>query len=376
MKSVKLEVEGITKRFGDLVAVDNVSFKVYEGEVFTLLGPSGCGKTTTLRIISGLETPDSGRVYIGGRDVTELPPQERDVCLVFQEYAVFPHMSVFDNIAFGLKVRKVPREELTAKTMEVAEKLGLSELLGKKAGGLGLSEKQRIALARCLAVEPEILLLDEPLTLADAKIRESMRRELRRLQRELGITMIYVTHDQLEAIMLSDRIAIMNRGKLLQVGSPREIYEKPETLFVAYFIGSPTINLVEGRLTKVGEKYLLTRDDITIDVSGLAQKFAGLPELLDREIVLGIRPEDLYIAGSGSGIFEGVVEIIETAGDQLVAHVKIAKETMLRLLIPLDTEIRVGEKVVVSADAEKIHVFDKSTEKRINLEELHQRRMV
>ena len=367
MKQVKLEVKNITKRFEDLVAVNGVSFKVYEGEIFTLLGPSGCGKTTTLRIISGLEKPDKGRVYIGGRDVTDLPPQERNICLVFQEYAVFPHMNVFDNIAFGLKIRKVPYNDLVRKVKELAETLNLTDILHVKAGKLGLSEKQRIALARCVAVEPEILLLDEPLTLADAKVRERMRRELRKLQRDLGITMIYVTHDQLEAMMLSDRIAIMNKGRLLQVGTPREIYDKPENLFVAYFIGSPTINIIEGKLVKEGDKLLIKKNNIAIDMTRFFTRYRDISSILGKEIAIGIRPEDLYIGSNEESILEGRLELLEIAGDQLVAHVRISEDTTLRVLTPIDIGIKIGENVKLSVNLEKVHVFDKETEKRIEL---------
>ncbi len=367
MKKVKLEVKNITKRFGDLLAVNNVSFEVYEGETFTLLGPSGCGKTTTLRIIAGLEKPDKGRVFIGGRDVTDVPPRERNVCLVFQEYAVFPHMTVYDNIAFGLKARKEPEELIARRVREVAELLGLTSVLNTKASKVGLSEKQRIALGRCLVVEPEILLLDEPLTLADAKIRETMRRELRRLQRELKITMIYVTHDQLEAMMLSDRIAVMNAGRLLQVGTPREIYEKPKNLFVAYFIGSPTINLIEGKLVRKDGKLVLEKEGLVLDATKLLEEAKGVGKIIGREIVIGIRPEDIQIDPSGHGVWKGEVELFEVSGDQLIVHIKLAEETKIRAMAPFSLRLRTGDIVGVAINPDKVHVFDRKTGERIDL---------
>ena len=364
MREVKVAVKGVTKRFGDLVAVDNVSFEVYQGEIFSLLGPSGCGKTTTLRIISGLERPDSGRVYIGGRDVTGLPPQERNVCLVFQEYAVFPHMSVFDNIAFGLKVRKLSQEAIRKTVSEVAEKLELSEYLNIKAGRLGLSEQQKVALARCIVVEPEVLLLDEPLTLADAKVRERMRRELKLLQRDIGITMIYVTHDQLEALMLSDRIAVMNRGRIVQIAPPTLVYDRPQHLFVAQFVGSPTMNFIDGRLAKYGERLMLVKGGRRVDVTGMARYF-DLERLLEREIVIGIRPEDVYI--DRDGVIEGSVEAIEIVGERAVLHVKVAEDVVVKVFAPLYTSVRGGERLRLSLNLEKVHVFDGSTGERIEL---------
>lgn len=351
-------VDGISKRFGDVVAVDGVSFSVYRGEILTLLGPSGCGKTTTLRIIAGLEKPDRGRVYIGGRDVTELPPQKRDVCLVFQEYAVFPHMSVYENIAFGLKIRGFSLDDVRRVVSEAAEMLDLSEYLEKRAGRVGLSEQQKIALARCMVVKPRVLLLDEPLTLVDARTRERMRRELREIQRKIGITMLYVTHDQLEALMLSDRIAVMNRGKLVQVGTPIEIYDNPQSLFVAQFIGSPTMNFIEGILKRYGESFILEKDNLRIPLSDVA-KLYNLENLVDREIVIGFRPEDGFI--STEGAIEGSIEVVEVVGDKLALHVKVFRDVMIKVYTTIYDEVGIGSKVRLSINPNKIHVFDRAS---------------
>ncbi len=351
-------VNNISKRFGDTVAVDRVSFEVYRNEVFTLLGPSGCGKTTTLRIIAGLERPDTGRIYIGGIDVTDLPPQKRDVCLVFQEYAVFPHMSVYENIAFGLKVRKASSDTVHRKVVEAAETLGLTQYLSSRAGGISLSEQQKIALARCMVVEPRVLLLDEPLTLVDARTRERMRRELREIQRKIGITMLYVTHDQLEALMLSDRIAVMNRGRLVQVGTPIEIYDNPQNLFVAQFIGSPTMNFIEGVLRKYGESFILERDDLKIPLDNLAEYY-DLERLVDREVVVGFRPEDSSIDVKGT--IEGSIELIEIVGDKLALHIRVSRDVILKVYTSIYEDISIGSKVRFLLNPSKVHVFDKAT---------------
>lgn len=354
----EIVVNNISKRFGDTIAVDGVSFDVYRGEIFTLLGPSGCGKTTTLRIIAGLEKPDTGRVYIGGRDVTELPPQKRDVCLVFQEYAVFPHMSVYDNIAFGLKVRRLSHDTIHKRVVEVAETLGLTQYLGSRAGSVSLSEQQKIALARCIVIEPRVLLLDEPLTLVDARTKERMRRELKEIQRRVGITMLYVTHDQLEALMLSDRIAVMNRGRLVQVGTPAEIYDNPQNIFVAQFIGSPTMNFIEGVLRKYGGSFILERDDVKISLESLA-KYYDLESLVDREVVIGFRPEDSSIDVRGDA--EGIVELIEVIGDKLALHVRVFRDVMLKVYTPVYEDISIGSKVRISLNPSKVHIFDKTS---------------
>ncbi|MEM1771885.1 MAG: ABC transporter ATP-binding protein [Ignisphaera sp.] len=354
----EVAVDSVSKRFGDTVAVDGISFEVYRGEIFTLLGPSGCGKTTTLRIIAGLEKPDTGRVYIGGRDVTDLPPQKRDVCLVFQEYAVFPHMNVFENIAFGLKVRRIPSNDLRKRVVEVAETLGLTDYLNSRAGRVGLSEQQKIALARCMVVEPRVLLLDEPLTLVDAKTRERMRRELREIQRRIGITMLYVTHDQLEALMLSDRIAVMNRGRLVQIGTPIEIYDNPQSLFVAQFIGSPTMNFIEGVLKKYGGNLFLERDDFKMPLDAIA-KYYDLEQLVDREVVISFRPEDSSIDAKGA--LEGSIELIEVVGDKLALHIKVLKDVVVKVYTSIYEDVAAGSKVRVSLNPGKVHVFDKTS---------------
>jgi spermidine/putrescine transport system ATP-binding protein len=247
---IDVELVNVTKRFGELVAVDDVSLQVRQGEFLTLLGPSGCGKTTTMRLIAGLETLTSGGISIRRQNVTDLPPYRRDVSLMFQSYALFPHKNVFDNVAFGLKYRNVPKDERKRRVKEVLELVHLSGTEVRYPRQLSGGQQQRIALARALVVRPAVLLLDEPLSNLDLKLREKMRVELKQIQEQVGITFVFVTHDQQEALMLSDRIAVMERGRLIQIGSPREVYEKPQARFVAQFVGQS--NFLEGRIVRAG----------------------------------------------------------------------------------------------------------------------------
>ncbi len=247
MTSVRLE--GIVKRYGLFKALDGVSFEVRSGEIFTLLGPSGCGKTTTLRVVAGFEEPDEGRVYFDGEDVTELKPYERGTAMVFQNYALWPHMKVYDNVAYGLRIRRLPESEVRRRVKWALELVGLSGLEDRYPHQLSGGQQQRVALARALVVEPRVLLLDEPLSNLDAHLRLRMREELVSLQRKLGITTIYVTHDQEEALSISDRIAVMNRGRIEQIGTPEEVYNRPRTLFTATFIGRPT--MVKGVISRL-----------------------------------------------------------------------------------------------------------------------------
>lgn len=367
MTEVALIVENLRKTFGNTIAVDDVSFEIKRGEFFSLLGPSGCGKTTTLRCIAGLEKPDKGRIIIGGEDVTELPPQKRNVGLVFQEYAVFPHMTVYENIAFGLMIKKLPKDEVRRKVIEVAELLELSPYLNTRGAKLSLALMQRVAIARSIVVEPEILLLDEPLTLVDAKMKESMRRELRRYQKELGVTILHVTHDQLEAMMVSDKVAVMCQGKILQIGTPFEIYDNPSNIFVAKFIGSPTMNLIEGRLERQDSELFMVSDDVRIGLSNFPLE--KLRDYIGQDVILGVRPEDIEISTQpGLGSITGKITLIETAGNKLEIVVE-SNSLTLRILSPLRTDLKIGQPIHLKMKTGKVHIFDKRTEKNILSEE-------
>ncbi len=250
--SYEVEIQNVTRRFGSVTAVESVSLEVGRGEFLTLLGPSGCGKTTLLRMIAGFETPDEGRVLLGGADVTDLPPFKRDVTTVFQQYALFPHLNLFDNVAFGLERRRTPRDEIKRRVADALSMVRLAGLDSRSIGELSGGQQQRVALARSLVLEPRVLLLDEPLAALDLKLRKQMQVELKSLQRRLGISFIYVTHDQEEALTMSDRIVVMNAGRVEQVGSAEEVYERPATEFVAGFIGIS--NIIEGVLESIIEE--------------------------------------------------------------------------------------------------------------------------
>jgi len=355
----KLVVRNLRKLFGDFEAVKDVSFEVSERETLCLLGPSGCGKTTTLRMIAGLETPTSGYIYIDDALVNDVPPQKRGIGLVFQDYAVFPHMSVFDNLAFGLKVRRTPKHELTAKVDETALLLGLSDVLHKSAKGLGLSEIQRVAIGRSIILDPKILLLDEPLSNVAAKVRERMRGELKRIQKEIGIATVYVTHDQLEAMVLGDRIAVMRSGLIEQIAKPDEIYAHPHTLFVADFIGSPSMNLVECELLDKGKRVFLDAKDFAIDFTEFAETVKR--KATGPELMMGIRPEDLSIniKKIDPKAIRGEVQLIESLGSSSIYHIKVGQKP---LLVKGLMEVEVGDKVWVRFDFKKLHLFDKKTE--------------
>jgi ABC-type sugar transport system ATPase subunit len=308
-ESGMVRLEGISKTYpgSELPAVEDVNLEIDAGSFFSLLGPSGCGKTTTLRIIAGFEYPNNGRVYIGGRDVTGLSPRDRDIAMVFQDYALYPHMSVEANIGFNLRNRKVPRREVARRVRDTAEKLNIANLLRKKPGQLSGGERQRVALGRALVRQPQVFLLDEPLSNLDLKLREVMRIELGRLHQELGITTIYVTHDQAEAMTLSTRLAVMSHGRFQQMGAPDEVYARPATTFVARFIGSPSMNLFE-----------MQRDDELLRAVGAAGSTLPLPRDATIEsgakVLVGVRPHDLGVLDDSSLGIPVVVSFTEHLG--------------------------------------------------------------
>jgi spermidine/putrescine transport system ATP-binding protein len=302
-----VELTRVCKHFGPVVAVDDVSLSIRDGRFFSLLGPSGCGKTTTLRLIAGFELPTAGEVYIGGKLQGEIPPYRRPVNTVFQNYALFPHMSVYDNVAFGLQMRKVPKEEARQRVLEALEMVRLPGMENRKPDQLSGGQQQRVALARALVNRPKVLLLDEPLGALDLKLRKAMQLELKALQHRVGITFVYVTHDQEEALTMSDRIAVMNRGAVLQVGTPEEIYERPVNRFVADFIGET--NFIEGQIKgfRAGEAAVMVDGALTIHVS--AERAVGMNEA----VTVAIRPEKIFLHAelpdprAVSGIVEEVV---------------------------------------------------------------------
>ncbi|ASJ01091.1 ABC transporter ATP-binding protein [Thermococcus gorgonarius] len=303
---VEVRIENLVKTFGETVALKGINLHIKHGELFTLLGPSGCGKSTTLRSIAGLEYPDSGHIYFGDEDVTYLPPSKRGAVLVFQNYALWPHMTVFDNVAYGLKIRKVPKAEIEKKVKWALELVKLQGFEDRYPTQLSGGQQQRVAIARALVVEPRVLLLDEPLSNLDAKLRLEMRSEIRRIQRELGITVIYVTHDQEEAMAISDRIAVMNVGTVEQVGTPKEIYETPKTEFVASFMGKT--NVIPAKVVeRNGDRVTVEFEDIRIDGLHYTEK--------SDNVVVVIRPERIKLKPVENAVsFTGTVDLIEYYG--------------------------------------------------------------
>jgi len=360
----KLVVKNLRKLFGTFEAVKDVGFQVEEKETLCLLGPSGCGKTTTLRIIAGLEVPTSGEILVDGVIVNDVPPQKRQIGLVFQDYAIFPHLSVFENIAYGLRVRKMPEAQLRAKVHDTASLIGVDNILDVPGKKLGLSEMQRVAIGRSIVLDPKLLLLDEPLSNIDAKAREKMRAELGKLQKEIGIATVYVTHDQLEAMTLADRIAVMRDGLIEQIGTTSEIYDSPRTLFVANFIGSPSMNLIDCELVQNEERAILKSRDFALDITELAERVRG--ESKARELILGIRPEDVSVdvRKTDPEAMQSEVQLVEPIGARSIYHLKIGRLTVLAKVYAMP-ELEVGSKVWISFNKEKLHLFDKKTQKAI-----------
>ena len=327
-----LELSGVTKRFGDTVAVDNLDLTVADGEFVILLGPTGAGKTTTLRLVSGLERSDAGRISIGGHDMTDAEPAQRNVTFVFQQYSLYPHLSAYDNLAFPLRspAHRLPEDEIRRRVEEIAGMLRISGKLASKVTKLSGGEMQRVAIGRALVREPQLYLMDEPLSSLDAKLRSDLRLELKRIKKELGATILYVTHDQIEAMTMADRIGVMRAGQLVQIGTPREIYEDPRDTYVATRLGQPAINLIPPGL--------LAGRDMPAGVSAV-----------------GARTEHLRIAGARNGDARGRIEWVEHLGDQNHLHVVVG-DTRITVLAQPENSFRIGDEV--SIELERPLYFD------------------
>jgi multiple sugar transport system ATP-binding protein len=335
-----IEMRGLTKAYpGGVTAVDDLDLTIAEGEFFALLGPSGCGKTTLLRTIAGLERATSGTLLLGGRDVTTAPPGKRDVAMVFQDYALFPHMNVTDNIAYPLRIQKVALGERRRKAHETAEGLGLAELMDRRPGQLSGGQQQRVALARAIAYRPQVFLFDEPLSNLDARLRLEARTFLKRLQGELGVTTVFVTHDQAEALAMADRMAVMESGRIRQVGTPSEIFHRPANVFVANFIGSTPMNLLPARVATTSEGMYLALGEVRLPVPAMA---AGLLQD-DQEVLLGSRPEytDLAVEERPHSL-PGTVSVVENLGAAALVSVQIG-DLMVQAVVPEGEEPPVGE---------------------------------
>jgi multiple sugar transport system ATP-binding protein len=351
-------IEGLTKKYGKTMVLDNISLKVSAKEYFVLLGPSGSGKSTLLRLIAGLEEITSGSIYIGDRKVNDLLPKERNVAMVFQNYALYPHMNVYENIALPLKVRGMTKGDTNRKVREVAETLHIQGLLEKKPKQISGGEQQRVALARALVRDPTVFLLDEPLSNLDAKLRVEARAFLKRLQKEVGITTLFVTHDQAEATTIATRIAVLNRGAITQVDDPYMLYSRPNDVFTAGFVGSPSMNLVHGSVRRLGAEWEFVNEDLRIGLG-------NIPLDAERDVVLGVRPEQVVVTKDGSGL-SGVVTNVELLGSISFVSVSVGK-TSLTVQLAGRPDVEIGEAARVGFDPKGILLFDANSGKRLDL---------
>lgn len=335
--------------------VKDVNLEIEDGEFLVLVGPSGCGKSTTLRMIAGLEDVTVGRIMIGERDVTNMPPKDRDIAMVFQNYALYPHMTVYENMAFGMRLRKVPRPEIDKSVREAAAILGMTEYLDRKPKALSGGQRQRVAMGRAIVRNPAVFLFDEPLSNLDAKMRVEMRKEILRLHKRIATTVIYVTHDQVEAMTLGQRIVVMKDGVIQQVAPPLEVYRKPANVFVAGFIGTPPMNLINGQLVKKSGRTFFSGSGIDFE---LPEGCAGVHGE-NREIVLGMRPEDVEWAGEsdGPGIINGTAELVEYLGGETLVMMQ-AGGTSLQVKIESQVPVKLDQKISIQASAGSLHFFD------------------
>jgi len=353
----------VYKRFGsDVVAVNDLSLQIADGEFLVLVGPSGCGKTTALRCIAGLEEISEGQILIGDRVVNNVAPKDRDIAMVFQSYALYPHMSVFDNMAFGLKLRKTAKSEIDRRVRAAAEILGLETYLDRKPKALSGGQRQRVALGRAIVREPAVFLMDEPLSNLDAKLRVQTRAEIGRLRHRLGTTTIYVTHDQIEAMTMGDRLAVMKDGLLQQAGTPKELYDRPLNVFVAGFIGSPAMNFMSAR-TEAGT---ITFAGGNAPLSGsVAQAIAGRPA--GAALTVGFRPEHLDVANGQVDTMRipAKVDVVEYLGNEALIHAQVAGQEIVAL-VGADRRVQVGDTVDLAVSLENLHLFDPASEARLN----------
>ncbi|MDE6539090.1 MAG: sn-glycerol-3-phosphate ABC transporter ATP-binding protein UgpC [Ruminococcus sp.] len=359
---------------GNVEAVHSTTFDIRDKEFIVFVGPSGCGKSTTLRMIAGLEEISEGELYIGDRLVNDIAPKDRDIAMVFQNYALYPHMTVFENMAFGLKLRKVPKDEIERKVNEAAKILDLSHLLDRKPRAMSGGQCQRVALGRAIVRSPKVFLLDEPLSNLDAKLRGQMRTEISKIHKQLGTTFIYVTHDQTEAMTMGDRIVCMKDGWVMQIDTPQKMYDEPANKFVAGFLGSPTMNFIDSTL-----RYEREYDQFIVEFGSAKRKFeiivpeskvnSKLQNYVGKEIILGVRPENLhdeemYLSNATTGIVECNVEITEMMGAEIYLYLN-CEGIPLTARVSSRSTVRSGDVIQIAIDPNRIHIFDKETEETI-----------
>jgi multiple sugar transport system ATP-binding protein len=366
MASVRYE--GVTKKYGEVFAVNNLTLEVQDKEFLVLVGPSGCGKSTVIRLLAGLEPSTSGTIYIDGRDIDDVPAKDRDIAMVFQSYALYPHMSVFDNMAFGLKMRGTPKSEITQRVREAAAALEIEDLLRRKPAQLSGGQRQRVALGRAIVREPVVFLFDEPLSNLDAKLRVQTRAELSKLHERLQTTFIYVTHDQVEAMTMATRIAVLKDGLLQQVGTPEELYFTPDNMFVAGFIGSPSMNFASATFATSLEETVIQLDAFSIPLP--VERVTRLRSSLDKQVTVGIRPEDIHdpeflpprVTGHPVRAF---VDVTEMMGNEKFLHIMVGANRMLARVDPR-TRARQGREYELIIDVDRLHIFDPESQLTID----------
>ncbi len=357
----------VTKRFGDVVAINDLNIQIADKEFLVLVGPSGCGKSTALRCLAGLEEVTEGRVLIGDRVVNEVAPKDRDIAMVFQSYALYPHMSVYDNMAFGLRLRKVSRDEIDRRVRQAARDLGIEDLLDRKPKQLSGGQRQRVAVGRAIVRHPQVFLMDEPLSNLDAKLRVEARAMISRLHQRLETTFIYVTHDQVEAMTMGMRIAVLKDGVLQQLDTPQNLYDKPDNVFVAGFIGSPAMNFFDATL--VGTEEEMYVDGGTFKVKLPPEKAWALSGYLGKEVIFGVRPEDIHDRqyappGITAAPLRAKVDVTELMGNEIFVYLLTGRTTFIARVDPR-TQARVGQELDIVMNMDNVHIFDKQTEKAI-----------
>ncbi len=361
----KVLLKGVSKEFGKVVAVKDFTLDIKDGEFIILVGPSGCGKTTTLRTIAGLEEATAGEIYIGDKLVNDVPPKNRDIAMVFQNYALYPHMNVYKNMSFGLRLRKIPKPEVNTTVRRTADLLGIGELLDRKPKELSGGQRQRVALGRAIVRDPRVFLFDEPLSNLDAKLRIAMRAELLDLHQRLKTTTIYVTHDQLEAMTMGDRIVIMNEGVIQQVDTPQVVYDHPVNRYVAGFIGSPSMNFLLPTIVKENGNFYAADKDYKLKIPDDKAKF--LKDYVDKEVVLGVRPEHIDTMATKrdhdpGSVFSASIWVVETLGSEKLVHIRSGEKYTLIARLEPHADVKTGETVEFVANMNLSHVFDKETE--------------
>ncbi|MBQ9941319.1 MAG: sn-glycerol-3-phosphate ABC transporter ATP-binding protein UgpC [Clostridia bacterium] len=368
MASVSLK--HIFKKYpGGVTAVSDFCLEIKDKEFVILVGPSGCGKSTTLRMIAGLEEISEGELFIGDRLVNDVAPKDRDIAMVFQNYALYPHMTVFENMAFGLKLRKTPKEEIKRRVEEAARILDIAHLLDRRPKALSGGQRQRVALGRAIVREPKVFLLDEPLSNLDAKLRAQMRTELTKLHKRLETTFIYVTHDQVEAMTMASRIVVMKDGLIQQVDTPQNLYDKPVNIFVAGFIGTPQMNFINSTLVKKGEDYFVKYGEVELKLPAEKAAVAELANYVGKEVIMGVRPEcihdePMYLSSLSEWVIDADVEITELMGAEIHLYLTSQEQNIVSR-VSSRSKAKSGDTIKVAIDMSRIHIFDKDTEKCI-----------